>query len=291
MMKDYVIFTDSTCDLNSNQVKDYGVEVVPMEFTMDSKSYIYHPENQEMQMKDFYNKLREGKTANTSQITAITFTEFFEHSIKKGKDILYIGFPAELSGTFNNALVAAKELMEKYPDSKIEIIDSGAASMGLGLLVYHSVMKKREGLSLEENRDFVIQTRDHLCHWFTVDDLNYLKRGGRISTTKAIFGTVMSIKPIIHIDNCGRLIPVDKIRGRRQAIENLFGHMVAKSIDPKNQKIFICHGDAEKDANFLAELIRKELKVKDIEIGYMGPIIGSHTGPGALGLLFLGSEK
>ena len=291
MMNDYIIVTDTTCDLNDSQAKDYNIEVMPLEFTIDSKSYMHYTDARQMPITDFYNKLRKGKSATTSQINVATFSDYFENLIKQGKDILYIGFSSGLSGTFNNSVIAAKELLQKYPNSKIEVVDSKAASLGIGLLVYHSVIKKREGLSIEENRDFIIKIRDNLCHWFTVDDLNHLKRGGRISATKAILGTVMGIKPILHIDNDGHLMPVEKIRGRKQSLEKLFSHMQETAIDPKNQKIFISHSDSEEDAKFLANLIRKNLKVKDIEIGYIGPIIGSHTGPGTVALFFLGTKK
>ena len=187
--------------------------------------------------------------------------------------------------------MAAKELREEYKDRKIYIIDSLAASMGEGLLVYHAVMKKREGLSIDELKDWLIENRNKLCHWFTVDDLHHLKRGGRVSSAAAVMGSMLGIKPVLHVDDEGHLIPVEKVRGRRKSLDRLVDHMEDSCIDPHNQVIFISHGDCIDDVNYIKDQINKRLKPKDIVVNYVGPVIGSHSGPGTMAIFFIGKQK
>jgi len=211
--------------------------------------------------------------------------------LQAGEDILYVGFSSGLSGTFNSSIIAAEGLREKYTDAKIECIDTLAASMGEGLLVYHAAMKKREGMDIDGVKNWLLDNRLHMCHWVTVDDLNHLKRGGRINAMTATLGTALNVKPIIHVDDEGHLIPVGNVRGRKKSIQTLFEHMEATAVRPENQVVFISHADSQEDTEYLASLIKEKLNVKDVVCNYIGPVVGSHTGQGAIALFFIGTER
>ncbi len=290
-MRDYVIITDSTTDLTTELIKELDITVIPMEFNIDGKSYLNYSDERDISYKNFYDDLRNGKSSTTSLINSAAFTELFEPILKNGKDILYIAFSSGLSGTYNSSCIAAQTLSEEYPDSKIYIVDSLSASMGEGLLVYHAANKKNAGMDIDELRDWVEDNKLKLCHWFTVDDLHHLKRGGRLSSAAAIVGTMLSIKPVLHVDNEGHLIPVEKVRGRKLSITSLLKMMEKTVTKPEEQTIFISHGDCIEDAEYLAKLIKEKLNVKDIKINYIGPVIGSHSGPGTVALFFLGTER
>ena len=235
--------------------------------------------------------LRDGIPATTSMVTVEDFLKSFDSVLQQGRDLLYIAFSSGLSGTYSSAELAAKELREKYPERKIMIVDSLAASMGEGLLVYNAVQQKKNGASIEQVYQWVLDNRDHLCHWFTVDDLKHLKRGGRISATTALVGSMLHIKPILHVDNAGHLIPVSKVRGRKRSLIGLVDRMEETCVHPEDQVIFISHGDALEDAQTVANLVQKRMHVRDIKINTIGPIIGAHSGPGTIALFFLGTKK
>lgn len=290
-MKDYVILTETTSDLTPEQIANYELEVIPMAFYLDEKEYVHYPDAKELPMNIFYDKLKNGSTAKTSQITSIIYKDIFKKFLDNHLDIMYIVFSSALSSTYNSAIMAAKELKEEYPNSNIEVIDSKCASMGEGLLCYYASLNKKNGFSLKDNVSDIEDKKNHLCHWFCVDDLNHLKRGGRVSSAAALFGTMINIKPILHVDNEGRLIPVDKVRGRKQSIIELFKHMQEKGVNLDGQVVFISHGDCEEDALYLASLVKENYNVNDIMINYIGPIIGTHSGPGTLALFFLGKDK
>lgn len=290
-MKSYVIVTDSTADLPAEMVASLGVKVAPLGFSFGDEHYLNYPDHRDLGIKEFYARLRNGEISTTTLVNAATFTEYFEPILESGEDILYIGFSSELSGTYSSGLVAAKELKEKYPDAKIECVDTLSASVGEGLLVYHAVMQKRAGKSLEEVKQWLLDNRLKVCQWITVDDLNHLKRGGRISTVSATLGSALGVKPLIHMDNEGRLIPMEKVRGRKKAIQALLDHMETSIVNPEDQMVFISHGDCPEDAEMLASMIKEKLKVKDVFCGYMGPVIGAHTGHGALAVFYMGSER
>lgn len=290
-MKDYVIISESTCDLTQELVEKLGVVIIPMNFEMEQKSYVHYPDAREMGVREFYDALRVGKAAVTSLVNTQTFLNYFEPILKEGKDILYIGFSSGLSGTYNSAVIARDELLEKYPDAKICCIDTKAASAGEGLLVYYAAQNKKQGLSLEEQEAWFHENVLHLCQWFTVDDLNHLKRGGRVSAFSAGIGTALNIKPVLHVDDEGHLIAMEKVRGRKKALLGLLNHMVDTCIRPEEQMVFIGHGDAFEDASFLAEQIKEKLSVKNIELMPIGPVIGSHSGPGTIALFFLGTHR
>lgn len=290
-MKDYIIITDSCCDLTPALADSADLAVIPLIVTIEGKEYRNMLDGSEIDSKAFYDKLRAGTTATTSAINPDVFNSVFEDALKAGKDILYLAFSSGLSSTYHASTIAADELKEKYPDSKIYCVDTLAASMGQGLLVYLAAEKKKDGATIEEVRDFVEQNKLNLCHWFTVDDLNHLKRGGRVSAATALVGTMLNIKPILHVDDEGHLINVGKARGRKASIESLFAHMKESAINPSEQTVFISHGDCEEDALTLKKMVEKEFSPKGIEINTIGPVIGAHSGPGTLALFFLGDKR
>lgn len=290
-MKDYIIITDSSCDLTPALATEAQIEVIPLQLTMEGKEYRNLLDGSDIDPKTFYTKLREGVTASTSAVNPDVFSEVFKKILNQGKDILYLGFSSGLSSTFHASTIAAEELIQEYPDSKIYCVDTLAASLGQGLLVFLAAEKKKAGAAIEEVRDFVEQNKLHLCHWFTVDDLNHLKRGGRVSATTALVGTMLNIKPILHVDDEGHLINVGKVRGRKASIESLLSHMKESAINPSQQTVFISHGDCEEDALTLKKMVEKEFSPKRIEINTIGPVIGAHSGPGTLALFFLGDKR
>jgi len=290
-MPDYVIVTDSASDMPKELVEELEIGITPLQFSIAGHSYFDNPLQRDLDPLDFYRMMREGNVAKTSQVNIDQFTEFFEPILQSGKDILYIGFSSGLSGTVSSGFTAAQELTAKYPQQKIIVIDTLAASLGMTLLVYHAVQKKREGLSIDVVAEWVRRQMPHTCHWVTVEDLVYLKRGGRISATASIVGSVLNVKPIIHVDNEGRLVVKSKVRGRKQSLETLANKMQEFCIDPTEQTVFICHADALEDAQIIGSLIQSTLRVKEVKYGLMGPVIGAHTGPGALALFFFGRHR
>ena len=290
-MRDYCIVTDSTCDLPASIVTDLGITVIPMEFQLDGTTYLNYPDGRDYDFHAFYDALRAGKASTTSQVNYQTFLDTFTPILESGRDILYLAFSSGLSGTYNGSVIAANDLMEKYPGSKVISVDTLAASVGEGLLVYAAAKKREEGLSLDELAQWVTDNRLHLCHWFTVDDLNHLKRGGRVSPAVAIIGTALGIKPVMHVDDEGHLIPVSKVRGRRKSLDALVEHMAETCDKPESQTIFIGHGDSKEDAEYVAKLVRQKFKVKNIILNYIGPVIGSHSGPGTIALFFFGTHR
>ena len=288
-MKDYVILTDSCCDLPAEMAAELELEVLPLSFVMEGKEYFNYLDNHDIDPRNFYARLRGGATGTTSAINVAVFTEAMTSLVKKGKDVLCIAFSSGLSTTYQSACIAAKDVVAAHPDSKVIVCDSRAASMGQGLLVYLAAQEKRKGRSIEEVRDFVEKRKGHIDHWFTVDDLNHLKRGGRVSAAAALFGTMLQMKPVLNVDDDGHLIPVSKVRGRKASIRALLDKMEELAED--TSVVFISHGDCEDDAKALAEMIRAKFKVEKLVINFVGPVIGSHSGPGTLALFFQGKHK
>ena len=287
-MQNYVIFTDSSADLPLDLVKKLDVKVVQLSVTLEGDE---PKPNDKVNTKEFYDALRTKKTATTSTPSIDTFLQAFEPEVASGKDLLYLGFSSGLSGTYNAGAVAASELSEKYPDRKIYTVDTLCASLGEGLIVYSAAKMQAGGASIEDVRDFVENNKLNLCHWFTVDDLFFLKRGGRVSAATAVRGTMLSIKPVMHVDNAGKLINVEKARGRKAAIEALIRNMRESHTDIENQPVFISHGDCIEDANYLASRVKEEFGVEVLVIDYVGPVIGAHSGPGTLALFFYGKQR
>ncbi|MDF2608633.1 MAG: DegV family protein [Lachnospiraceae bacterium] len=290
-MKDYVIVTESTCDLPVQIVNELDIKVIPMNFELEGKSYTHYYDARELDIHDFYESLRKGEKSTTSLVNTEAFISFFEPIVKEGKDVLYLAFSSGLSGTYSASLIAIEELQESYQDTKIIAVDTKGASVGEGLMVYSAAMKKKAGYTLEELSEWIQQNVLNLCHWFTVDDLNHLRRGGRVSALSATLGTALNVKPILHVDDEGHLIPISKVRGRKKSLYELLDHMVETCTNPEDQVIFIGHGDALEDAKFLAGLIREKLNVKEIYISPIGPVIGTHSGPGTIALFFFGTKR
>ena len=291
MTNQFALFTDSSCDLPLHLAEEMELTVLPLTLHMDGRDYKNYLDERDIAYPDFYAALPKAQSVKTSATNTQAFIEAMEPVLDAGQDILYIGCSSALSGTCNAGFQAAAELREKYPDRKIYCVDSLCASMGEGLLVTLADQKRRTGASIEEVRDYVEDTKLHVCHWFTVDDLNHLKKGGRVSATAAFLGTMLGIKPIMHVDNAGRLIPVDKQRGRKASVRRLADEMQRLAINPAEQKVYISHGGCEEDAKTLANIIRERMGTTDITIGYVGPVIGAHSGPGTLALFFLGTER
>lgn len=291
MSKEYVIMTDSSCDLSQELADQLGLEVLPLEVMADGKNYRNWLDGREIGFKEFYKLAREGKELKTSAVNTAAFEEKMEKLLKEGKDILYIGFSSGLSTTYNSGEAAARELREKYLDRKIYTVDTLAASLGQGMIIYYAAKKKEAGATIEEVRDFVENEKLHMCHWFTVDDLNYLKRGGRISAATAAVGTMLSIKPVMHMDNEGHLVAVGKARGRKAALCQLLDTMGELGEGLEGQTTFICHSDCMDDAQYVASQMKERFGVAQVNINWIGPVIGAHTGPGTIGIFFWGSER
>ena len=290
-MNDYVLLTDSSADLTDALVKELGVEVLPLSFTMRNKTYRNWPDNREIDPKDFYRQLREGEMATTSAVNVSDFTETIEPHLKEGRDVLVVAFSSGLSATCHSAQIAAQELSEQYPERKVYVVDSLCASLGQGLLVWYAARMKNEGRGIGAVRDWLEENKLHLCHWFTVDDLHFLKRGGRISSATAVLGTMLSIKPVMHVDDEGHLTKVGTARGRNASLKALVDHMAVSAIDPAGQTVFISHGDCEEDANKVAEDVKRRFGVQTVVLNNVGPVIGAHSGPGTVALFFLGRHR
>ena len=288
---DFLIITDSTCDMPQEMADELGLAILPIRVSMEDKEYAHYLDGRELGFHEFYEKLRAGVPAKTSAANQEDFISLMEPALAAGRDVLYIGFSSGLSSTYNVGVMTAAQLAEKYPERKVYTVDSLSASLGQGLLVYHAVQQKLAGRSIDEVRAFVEENRLHLCHWFTVDDLQHLKRGGRVSAAAAAFGTMLNIKPVLHVDDEGHLIPVGKVQGRTTSIKALLKKMQETAIDPAEQVVFISHGDCEKDAEKLAAMVRESIGPKEIILNPIGPVIGAHSGPGTAALFFLGTKR
>lgn len=291
MMRDYIIMTDSSCDLTAQMAEELGLEVLPLSLQMGGTTYRNWLDGRDIAFSDFYARIRGGETATTSAVNVGEFEEKMREILGAGKDILYIGFSSALSTTYQSAAIAAEELKGEFPEAVIRVVDSLCASQGQGLLVYLCAQQKKAGKSLEEVYAYAEETKLHVCHWFTVDDLNHLKRGGRISAATALFGTMLSIKPVMHVDDAGCLTPVGKARGRKASLLALLEQMEKTAINPRHQTIFITHGDCLEDARFVAGEITRRFGTADIHINYVGPVIGNHSGPGTMALFFIGEHR
>ena len=287
-MRDYVVFTDSSCDLPTSLVKEWGIEILSLEVNIEGIGTFL---NHEIEPAKFYGYLRDKRPVKTAAANMEGFVNAFEKIVSEGKDILYIGFSTGLSATYVAGKNAAEEVMEKHPECKILTVDSLCAALGQGLLVKYAVDKKNTGATLEELAAYVEGLKLNLAHWFTVEDLFFLKRGGRVSAATAVMGTVLQIKPVMHVDNDGKLINMAKARGRDASIKALVERMKQTVIDPERQTVYICHGDCYDDAKKLADMVTAEFGITDILIDYVGPVIGAHSGPGTLALFFIGRER
>ena len=287
----FVLMTDSSANLTTEIIEKFGIEVIPMIFLVNGVEHRSYRKGENVDIKQYYDMMRNKEDIKTSLLSPETYQEAFRPFLEDGKDILYIGFSSGLSGTYQSSAIAAEMLREEYPQRKIITWDSLCASMGEGLMVYYAAKMKEEGKSIDEILSWLDENKLNLCHWFTVDDLFFLKRGGRVSGATAVIGSALGIKPVLHVDDNGKLIPVSKVRGRKQATNALVSKMEETAIEPEKQTIFISHGDCLDEAEYVAKCIKEKFGTDDIVINYIDPVIGAHSGPGTLALFFLGNER
>ena len=283
----YQIITDSGCDLPVEKQKELGLQAVSLTLLYKGQTL---PDCVTDETKAFYDGLRAGEEASTAAVNPDQWAKAMELSLQEGKDVLAVTFSSGLSTTYQSAVIAADELAQAYPDRKIRVVDSLCASLGQGLLLYYACQKRDAGMELDALADWLEEAKFQLCHWFTVDDLMYLKRGGRVSAATALVGTMLKIKPVLHVDNEGHLISKTKARGRKAAIDAL-ADKVAQLGQQEQDVMFICHGDCIEDALALKAQLQLRFGVKEVYIGYTGAVIGSHSGPGTLALFFLGDHR
>lgn len=287
-MENFEIITDSGCDLPLDMQRRLNISMAPLILNFRGQE---RQDSVDEGMKELYAALRAGELAKTSAVNPDGWCSVLEPALQQGKDVLVLVFSSGLSATYQSAVIAGEELLEKYPERNIRVVDTRAASLGQGLLVWYACKKRDEGQSLDQVAHWVEENKYHLCHWFTVDDLMYLKRGGRISAATAIVGTMLGIKPVLHMDDEGHLISMSKARGRKASIAALADKMGQLGLPGENKTVFICHGDCPEDARYLEKLVRERYGVEDVLIGYTGAVIGSHSGPGTLALFFLGEHR
>ncbi len=289
MKRKFAIVVDSAADMPEAYYQKHNLEVVRLGFTLNN--LLYEGESGEkMTEKQFYALLREGAMPTTYQVTAEIAKPHIEKYLSKGEDVLIIAFSSALSGTAGSFIVAARELAQKYPKRKVEVVDSLCASMGEGLLLDYVVEKANEGASLQEVKKYAEEIKLHICHHFTVDNLFHLKRGGRVSQTTAILGSMLKIKPIMHVDDEGRLVAIGKVIGRKKSLSALVENLFA-AIEPGEEKIFISHGDCEEDVEKVKEMIYAKLPTAQITTHYVGAVIGAHSGAGTVAVFHKGKKR
>ncbi len=284
----YQIITDSCCDFPTEMYAELGLTYVPL--SVEFRGEVFDDKN-DNSLKALYDGFRTGEAAHTSAVNPDRWAGVIEPVLEKGEDVLVMAFSSGLSTTYQSAVIAAGELGEKYPDRKILVVDTLSASMGQGLLTWYACRKRDEGMSLTDLHTWVEENKLHLCHWFTVDDLMYLKRGGRISAATAVVGTMLQIKPVLHMDDEGHLINMAKARGRKASLDALAKKAAELGEGYDNATMFLSHGDCREDAEYLANLLKEKYGVKEVIISYVGSVIGSHSGPGTVALFFLGSHR
>lgn len=287
-MREFVITADSTVDLPKEYLAENNNTILSLSYMLEDKTY---EDMHGLSPEEVYEKIRKGALPTTSQINPEQAREAFEKIIKEGKDILHIGFSSGLSGSYNSARIAAEELEEEYPDAKIIVVDSLCASMGEGLLLYKVNEMKKHGKSLEETGRWAEENKLHICHNFTVDDLNHLHRGGRVSKATAVLGTMVNIKPVMHVDKEGHLVPVGKVRGRKKSLISLVDRMAEQIEGYDNDMVMISHGDCREEAEYVAQLVKEKTGISQVMINFVGPVIGTHSGPGTMALFFMGKER
>ena len=290
-MSNYCIVTESTADLSVELIERFEITVIPMRFRVGDNDYLNYPDNRELSPKAFYNMLREGKTSTTSAVNIADFEDCFTPILESGKDILYLAFSSALSSTYNTGCIVAENLKEKYPERKIVVVDTLAAAHGEGLLVCKAAKLRQQGMGIDELAKWVEEHKLNIALWFTVDDLMHLYRGGRVSVVSAHIGTALGIKPLLHADDGGYLKPMNKVRGKKAALEALVKKMDELKCDMTKEMVMISHGDCLADAEHLAKMVKDKFSPEEIIIGDVGPVIGSHTGPGVVTLFFFAKGR
>ena len=288
----FEIVTDSSCNLVEDMIDEFGLHILPLTFMVDGEQYQSYLKGERTDLKQFYTMMREGKVITTSLPNLAESEDLLRGLLDAGHDVLYIGFSSGLSGTYQAIDLLLKDLAAQYPERTVRSVDTLAASGGQGLLVWYAAQKARAGASLEEVYTWLEENKLHLAHWFTVDDLMFLWRGGRVSKTSAWAGTILNIKPVMHVDDEGHLIPLEKVRGRKKSLIALVDHMDESAIRPvEDQMVFITHGDCIEDAELVADLVRSRFGVRDVVINYVDPVIGAHSGPGTMALFYLADKR
>lgn len=290
-MSEYIIVTDSSADLDQAMVDELEVAVVPLSYTIRGTTFQNWPDQRDMTIKEFYELLRQGEMATTSAVNVQQYLDELTPALEAGKDVLILSFTSGLSATYQSSELAAAELREKFPERKIYVVDTLCAAFGQGMLVWYAANKRKAGESIESVRDWCEDNKMKVCHWVTVNDLMHLKRGGRISATTAMVGTMLQIKPIIHVDDAGKLDTVGKARGRKGALDTLVQKVGETGINVAEQTIFVSHSDCEEDARYIGEQLKERYGVKDVIYGDIGPVIGAHTGPGCVVVFFMGQPR
>ena len=291
---DFEIVTDSCCNLLEDMIDDFGIHVLPLTFMVDGEDEVYQSylKGERTDLKQFYTMMREGKVFKTSLPNLAESEALFRELLGSGRDVIYPAFSSGLSGTYQALSLMASQLREEFPERKLYVVDTLAASGGQGLLVWYAVQHARAGETIDQVRDWVEENKLHLAHWFTVDDLMFLFRGGRVSKTAAWAGTLLNIKPVLHVDDEGHLIPMEKVRGRKKSLNAVIDHMEKSAITPiDEQMVFITHGDCIEDAEYVAAQVKERFGVKEVVINYVDPVIGAHSGPGTMALFFLADER
>ncbi|MBU5404380.1 DegV family protein [Paraeggerthella hongkongensis] len=294
MSMNFEIVTDSSSNLVEEMIDDFGLHVLPLTFMVDGEDEVYQSylKGEHTDLSQFYTMMREGKVFKTSLPNLADTEQLMRGLLEQGRDVLYLGFSSGLSGTYEAVELLVGQLAGEFPDRTVLSVDTLAASGGEGLLVWHAVQRARTGAAIEEVRDWVEANKLKLAHWFTVDDLMFLFRGGRVSKTSAWAGTMLNIKPVMHVDDDGHLVPMEKVRGRKKSLNALVDHMEKTAIKPiEDQMVFITHGDCLEDAEYVAAQVKERFGVRDVVINYVDPVIGAHSGPGTMALFFLADTR
>ena len=290
-MKQFILATDACSDLTAEIVKKHDIAIIPMVLEIEGKTYTHHFDERELSLNDFYNQLRDKKVSRTSLVNVGEFVQFFTGLLEKGQDILYVALSSALSGTYQSAMMAIDMLKDDYPDRKIIAVDTLSASLGEGYLVWRAALLKEEGKSIDEVTAWLEANKYNLRHLFTVEELGTLKRGGRLSGTAAFFGTLLGVKPILHVTYDGKLSVLHKVVGRKKSLTEMIDIMGKQIVNSEEQVVFIAHGDCLDEAKEVGGLIRAKMKIKDLMYSYIGPVIGSHSGPGTIAVFFMGNKR
>lgn len=290
-MQQYGIIMDAACDLTESMTQKWDIMVMPMSVTIGDKTFLHHPDGRGMDNAEFYSRLRGGETATTAAVSMGDWMDAIEVYCKSGKDVLLLPFSEGLSSTYHNAVMAAQEMKESYPDQNIYIVNTKTATLGGAILAQIAYENRRHGMPIAESWSMLEALVPKLCHYVTVDDLGHLRRGGRISAATAVVGGALGVKPLIQVDNEGKLVSIGKARGRKKAIQALIDSMQALIVSPQGQTVMVAHGDCKEEAEALAQEIKTNFSVKEVVTEYIGPVIGAHAGPGTLAIFFLGKHR
>ncbi len=289
-MSKYRIMTEATVDLPQSLIEEYDIAVIAMDCRMQEKIYMVEPTGKELDPIYFYNQMREGAVATTSLINAFTFMEYFEKEFQAGYDVIYFALTSALTSRLA-ANQAMEDLQQKYPERRLIVVDTLCASLGMGLLVYHAAKKRQAGMGMDELAKWAEEAKLKVCHWFTVEDLKYLMRSGRVSAASAFVGTALNIKPVLQVDNAGALVPLVKVQGRRRSLKTLVENMEKTFVPEGNECVFIGHADSLEDAEYVKTMVEERFGVKRFVINYIGPIVGAHSGPGTVALFHFGTHR